>query len=349
MIYLVTGGSGFLGTAIVDELLEDNKNTKDFHLRVVDMKLPRYQMQSESLRFIQGDIRDKELLSKACNGVDVVIHSAAIVDWGSTRPEEVLDINLGGTENVIKACIENKVPYLVYTSSLDAVFTGKSLVDIDESAPYPQKPINAYCESKQHAEILVKKANSDRLKTCVLRPSDVYGEGDPYHIDSLIDMAKQGFYVRLGNGKSLCQHVYVRNMAYAHLLAAKALIHQPSVVAGNAYFITDGPGTNFFKFFDRVVIGAGYNIWPKNLWLPGWLAYSIGGLTEFFAFLISPIVKINPKFTRFAVTYTCSDFTFSADKAKIDLNYAPKYSEEEAMARTIAYYKTTRRKTTSIN
>jgi nucleoside-diphosphate-sugar epimerase len=274
--------------------------------------------------------------------VDVVIHSAGIVDWGTKRREEVLDINVGGTANIIQACLLNKVPYLVYTSSLDAIFNGKAMFNIDESVDYPETPVNAYCESKQHAEVLVKKANSKALKTCILRPSDIYGEGDPYHIDSLIDMAKKGFYVRLGNGQSKCQHVYVRNMANAHVLAAKALMNEHSIVAGQAYFITDGPGKNFFKFFDQVVMGAGYSIWPKNLWLPRWFAYIIGSLTEFFAFLISPIKKINPKFSRFAVIYTCSDFTFTADKAKRDFNYIPKYSESESMARTVAYYKSKR-------
>ncbi len=340
--YLVTGGSGFLGSAIVEELLMDHEGNSDFHICILDIKSPVYEETHPNISFVKGDVRDLEVVKKVCRNIDVVIHSAAIVDWGTKNPKEVLAVNLGGTENIIEACRQNRVPYLVYTSSLDAIFTGKSMVNIDESIDYPSKPINAYCESKQRAELLVKEANGNTLKTCILRPSDVYGEGDPYHIDSLIDMAKQGFYVRLGNGKSLCQHVYVRNMAYAHLLAAKALTKSDGVVDGNAYFITDGPGANFFKFFDQIVEGAGYKIWPKNLWLPKWLAYAIGSLTEFLAFLISPIIKTNPKFSRFAVIYTCSDFTFTAEKAKMDFNYTPKYKKKEALARTIAYYKSKR-------
>ncbi len=109
-------------------------------------------------------------------------------------------------------------------------------------------------------------AQGENLKTCILRPSDIYGEEDPYHIGSLIDMAKTGFYVRLGNGKSKCQHVYVGNMAHAHVLAANALLQNNKKIMGNAYLITDGPGSNFFKFFDKIVSGAGYKIFPKNLW-----------------------------------------------------------------------------------
>lgn len=338
MVYFVTGGSGFLGRAIVNELLADWDGSIIHELRVLDIKMPVGSW-TENVTFIQGDIRDRSIVNKACKGVDVVIHSAAIVDWGTKSEQEVLSINFGGTENIVQACLDNKVPYLIYTSSLDAVFNGKSLKNIDETVPYPAKPVNAYCDSKYRAEVLVKESNSESLKTCILRPADIYGEGDPYHIGSLINMAKDGFYVRLGDGKSVCQHVYVRNMAYAHVLATKALIDHKPDVPGNIYFITDGPGKNFFKFYDQVVTGSGYKIWPKNLWLPYWLAFSIGSSVEFLSWLISPVKKINPKFSRFAVVYTCSDFTFSAEKARRDLGYIPKYAEQEAIEKTIAFYK----------
>lgn len=338
MVFLITGGSGFLGSAIVEELISERNSNNITEIRILDICIPETDW-LKGITFIKGDICNKTIVNEACTGVDIVIHSAAIIDWGTRTENEVLDINVGGTENIIAACHEKKVQYLIFTSSLDAIFPGKSIRNIDETIPYPENPVNAYCASKQQAEELVKKANGENLKTCILRPADIYGERDPYHIDSLIDMAKKGFYVRLGNGKSTCQHVYVRNMAYAHVLVAKAFIEKNAAINGNVYFITDGPGKNFFKFFDQVVIGAGYKIWPKNLWLPRWLAFSIGGIVEFFAWLISPIKKFNPKFSRFAVVYTCSDFTFSAEKARKDFNYTPKYSEEEALNRTIAYYK----------
>jgi len=338
MKFLVTGGAGFLGSNIVKELLLDEHTSLVSEVRILDIRKPETEWQKEVIVF-HGDIRDQNIVNQACNGIDVVIHSAAIIDWGTKSEKEVLEINTGGTENIINSCLGNKVRYLVYTSSLDAIFTGKPLIDIDESIPYPIKPANAYCESKRRAEELVKNANGNQLKTCIIRPADIYGEGDPYHIGSLINMAKNGFYVRLGNGKAKCQHVYVRNLAFAHVLLVKALIIQKPSVDGNIYFVTDGPGKNFFKFYDQVVIDAGYRIWPKNLWLPKSLSFLIASIFEFFARIIRPIVKINPKFSRFAVLYTCSDFTFSSEKARRDFNYIPKYSEQEAIARTIEYYK----------
>ncbi len=336
---LVTGGCGFLGKAIIDELLENDAPLQPRFVRVLDMNIPSGEV-SEKVSYTQGDIRDYETVLNACEGVDVVIHSAAIVDWGSKPEKEVYSVNVTGTENVIKACLEKEVSVLVFTSSLDVVFAGKPLVNIDESIPYPESYPNMYCRSKYLAEMLVKESSGiNSLSACIIRPSDIWGEGDPYHVGSLIDMAKGGFYVRLGNGKSKCQHTYVRNVAFAHLLAAKALWDGKPGVAGSAYFITDGPGSNFFSFFDRIVEGAGYRKKKKNLWLPRWLSFGIGALNETFAWMVKPIYSYTPKFSRFAVIYTCSDFTFSSEKAIRELGFQPKYKEKEAMEKTIASFK----------
>jgi sterol-4alpha-carboxylate 3-dehydrogenase (decarboxylating) len=336
---LVTGGSGFLGRAIVKELLEPDSPVLPGKIRNFDLKESSDKLSASRIEFFKGDVRDLEALKTACKGVDLVIHSAAIIDWGIYSEEEVLAANVTGTENVIEACRHNNIRYLVFTSSLDAVYGGKPLIGIDESHPYPEKHRTSYCRSKCLAEQVVMKANNEHLKTVTLRPSDIYGEADPYHIDSLVDMARGGFYVRLGNGTAKCQHVYVGNMAHAHLQAARALMNGVSQIEGKVYFITDGPGANFFKFFDRVVEGAGYKIWPKNLWIPRGIAYVMASLTEFSAWLIRPVKFVNPKFSRFAVIYTCTNYTYNSDKAKKEFGFVPKYSPEEALERTINYYR----------
>lgn len=334
---LITGGSGFLGGHIVRELLAEDCPLKHDKITVYDIR-ESARLTNHDHHFIKGDICDYALLERACQNIDIVIHCAAIVDWGTKTRHEVLAVNVEGTRNVIRACLKNNIRHLVYTSSLDAVFTGTPLVDIDENQEYPELHHTVYCESKKLGELAVLNIDPIEISTCILRPSDIYGEADPYHMDALIDMAKSGFYVRLGNGKSKCQHVYVRNMAHAHVLAAQSLWEGNEKVSQQIYFITDGKGTNFFTFFDKIVKGAGYNIFPKNLWLPFSLAYAIGSFSELIARLWRPVKHYNPKFSRFAVLYTCTDFTFSSAKAKRDFNFQPKYSSQEAFENTVAYY-----------
>ena len=347
---LLTGGSGFLGRAIAAELLDTDSPLQPSLLRIFDL-VPFSGPADQRIESITGDIRDAQAVSEACRGIDLVIHSAAMVDWGTRPEQEVLSVNFGGTENVIRGCSLHGVSHLVYTSSLDAVFGGNSLVDIDETIPYPARHPNMYCHSKYLSEKRVLESNGmeieagdrmtspARMTTCVLRPADIYGEGDPFHIGSLIRMARGGFYVRLGNGSSLSQHVYVGNMAWAHVLASKALLEGNPAVAGQPYFITDGPPANFFTFFDRIVEGAGYTIRPKNIWIPRGLAYFMGMISEGIALMARPFKNYAPKFSRFAVIYTCSDFTFTAEKALLDFGYVPRYSPAEAFVRTVDFYR----------
>ena len=335
---LVTGGSGFLGRAILHELLDESSFQDLKEVRVLDINPPSKRF-AERVTFIKGDLSDLSILKEACKGVDVVIHSAAIVDWGTRSEKEIMAVNYQGTLDVIEACRTANVKALVFTSSLDVLFDGRNLINVNEETPYPEKHSTSYCVSKYRAELKVLEANDEHLRTCSLRPADIYGEGDPYHIGSLIDMARGGFYVRLGNGKSKCQHVYVGNVAQAHVLAAAALLDGSDHIPGQAYFLTDSPPSNFFSFFDPFVEGAGYRIWPKNLWLPRWFAFTLGCISESIAFLARPIKKYSPKMSRFAVTYTCTTYTFNADKARKDFGFIPKYSYQEAFERSMAEFR----------
>ncbi|HUM46595.1 MAG TPA: NAD-dependent epimerase/dehydratase family protein [Chitinophagales bacterium] len=335
---LVTGGAGFLGSTIVNELLDPNVPLRVQSVTILGLK-DNPGFSDGRVRYIQGDICNPGAINKACEGIDLVIHTAAIVDWGTKSPREVYRVNVEGTKNIIAACRQNNVSMLIYTSSLDVVMTGKPLVNIDETQPYAVNHLNMYCESKCLAEQLVLSANSAQLKTCALRPADIWGERDPYHIPPLIQMAKSGFYTRIGNGRALSQHVYSGNMAWAHVLAAKALAEGNKEVQGKAYFITDSTGSNFFSFFDEIILKSGYKIRPKNLWLPKGFAYFLGTVSEYIAFVVRPFKYYTPKFSRFAVTYTCTDFTFTAEKARKDFAFVPKYSKEEAMERTVGFFR----------
>lgn len=342
---LVTGGSGFLGKRLVDELLDQDCPIIVESITVLDLNT--YPYDHPKVSFVSGDIRIPGSFNKISSPIDLIFHCASLVDWGTKSPREVYEVNYTGTQNVVRFCKENNIRNLVYTSSLDTVFSGKDLNDIDESHPYPGKYPNMYCESKYLAEKLILDTNSEELRTCVLRPADIYGEGDIYHIESLINMAKSGFYIRLGDGKSRSQHVYVGNVAYAHLLAGLALLNNNQNVFGQCYFITDSPGKNFFIFFDEIVRRSGYKIWPKNLWISKGLGLALGSISEFIAKILRPIKYYNPKLSRFAVLYTCTNFTFNSNKAIKHLGYRVKYDVNDAIDKTCKYYDGIRNKKSS--
>ncbi len=335
---LLTGGAGFLGSFMVRTLLSDSSPLRVKELRVLDIK-PGPPIADERASFILGDIRDAALMNEVCRDVDLVFNTAAIVDWGTRPKEEVFSVNHGGAKVVMEACLANKVTALVHTSTLDVLFDGSAHVDADESFPYPEQHYNAYCESKYLGEVLVRNADGEDLRTCVIRPSDIFGERDPYHMGSLVKMAKGGFYIRLGKGVAKCQPIYVGNLTHGHLMAGKALLEGNQILRGKAYFITDGPPANFFKFFDAIVVAAGYRIWPRNIWLPRWFAYTLGAISEFIAVLARPIKRYNTKLSRYAVIYTCTDYTIKTDLANREFGYEPLFTREEAIARTAEFFR----------
>jgi nucleoside-diphosphate-sugar epimerase len=322
-VYLVTGGAGMLGRSIVSQLMQRGKT-----VRVLDIEPTA----DDGAERIAGDVRDAEIVRKACKGVDSVIHAAAAV-WNPELSSTIYyDTNVVGTQLIIDTCIEFGIPRLVYTSTMDVVMDGKQdHLLADESMPYPADytKMDKYAYSKMLAEQAVIKANGQALSTCALRPAGMYGPGDQYHVTNIIKNAKHGINIRLGNGRAQFSHVFSGNVAYAHILAAEHLAPD-SPVAGQAYFVTDHDTGNFFDFMNPYLEQMGIPV-PKIS-----IPHRPANILAWFAERLSP--KSN--FNRYSIYCTCVDHTFVHDKATRDFGYKPIFSAEEAFDITLEWLKT---------
>jgi nucleoside-diphosphate-sugar epimerase len=338
-IVVVTGGAGFLGREIVGTLLEPRVETglHPREVRVLDRDVEGLG-EREGVVAVTADVRDLRATRRAFEGADVVIHCAALVDWGQHPASLVESVNLGGTHTVIRACREAGVRALVHTSSEDAVYGGGPIVDGDETLPYPERPVNAYCATKAQGERAVLGACRDGMLACVIRPCSIWGGGDRFHIGSLIEMAKRGPLMRIGDGSSRCQPVYVGNVAHAHVLAAAALLEGREDVAGEVFFVTDHPKANFFDFFEPFVNAAGYRMQPWSRALPARPMYALGALVEIAARVLAPVHGFTPIVSRFGVAYVSHDVTFSGEKARRVLGYEPVYPPGEARRITAQWF-----------
>jgi nucleoside-diphosphate-sugar epimerase len=328
---LVIGGAGMLGFEIAKQLYEDGKEVSILDLVPFNDKRFKGHI---------GDIRNRDDIKKACVGmghsngpdhIDVVFQTAAAV-WDTKTPPEVYDeVNVQGNINVIDVCRELGIQKLVYSSTIDVVVDGrKPIVYGDESIPYPEKlPKDHYCRTKIIAEQIVTKANSPELLTCSLRPAGMYGPRDKYHLTNIIKAAMSRSNFRLGDGSAKFSHVYSENAAHAHVLAAKNL-YEGSPVAGNIYFITDHqPAENLFDFMKPLL--EGLSLKPPKKSIPYPFVYYMGWINE----------KINPRsvFNTFAIIQTCIDHTYTHDKATEDFGYEPIVSKEEAVKRTLEWFR----------
>ncbi|HSM68594.1 MAG TPA: NAD-dependent epimerase/dehydratase family protein, partial [Xanthomonadales bacterium] len=173
MNILVTGGGGFLGSAICRQLLARGEQVIAYQRR------PAPQLEAQGARVVQGDLLDRTLLAHSVAGCDAVIHTAGKAGvWGAY--EQYYQANVVGTDHVISACRENGVPWLVHTSSPSVVHGGGDIEGGDESLPYPARFTAPYPETKALGEQLVMAASGVRLATVSLRPHLIWGPGDPH-------------------------------------------------------------------------------------------------------------------------------------------------------------------------
>lgn len=327
MTVLVTGAAGMLGRALTDALLERGIPVRSFDLEAH----PDPRVQS-----VQGDLRDAHAVALACAGVDTVFHTASVVYLGLGRPQWVHDVNVQGTQHVLDGCRAQGVPRLVYTSSIDVVINGRPIIAGDETLPYSTHPLDFYSETKIEAEQRVLAASGAAgLLTTAIRPPGIFGPFDRHRLPTIIDQVRQGKLTRIGSGDTRYSHVYVGNLAYAHLLAADALRPGGSA-AGQAYFITDSPPANFFDFLLPMVEALGYP--PVRRSVPAAL---VTGSAQFNAlrYRLSPSeTNEMAKVTPYAAHSLTADIWFVSDRAARELGYQPIISLEEARARTVAWF-----------
>jgi 2-alkyl-3-oxoalkanoate reductase len=323
---LVTGGGGFLGQAIVRQLAATG-----VQVVLVDRKLNR-DLDIPGIRF-QGDIRDKDFLMEACRGCDTVFHAAAKKGvWGSK--EEFHSINVDGTRNVIEICLANQVRNLVYTSTAKVVFTGNDVCGVNEKTPCATTFLSHYVHAKMLAEKLVLEANSEQLKTTVLRPGLLWGPGDTDLLPWLIKKNAQGQLKVIGDGRNLVDICHVENAAAAHL-AAVASLESSGKAAGEVYFITQGEPVNFWSWVNRFMRHLELPRAEKNVSFEK--AYRTGLLLEGAHWLFS--VPEEPQMTRYLAQSLAKSQWYSITKAERDLGYHPTVSTAEGLHGTVQWIK----------
>jgi sterol-4alpha-carboxylate 3-dehydrogenase (decarboxylating) len=322
---LVTGACGHLGRALVDRLLAGGAAVRSFDLR------PHPDPRVESH---VGDIRDSDAVVRACAGVHTVFHTAAVIHLGLGRDPDVHAVNVGGTTNVIAACRAAGVRRLVATSSQDVVYGGRPIAGGDEALPYPARHLDCYGETKAEAERLVRGACDADLLTCAIRPTGIYGPHDNQRFPPILRAARAGRLFYMGDGRARFSHVYVENVAHAHLLAADRL-GGGSPAAGAAYFVTDSEPANFIAFFVPFLEGLGLR--PPTHRIPGWALWATAATCELLWRVAPSERTANPTLTRFIVGNICDDLWFTSVKAQRELGYAPIVDEVTARASTLAW------------
>ncbi|XP_065511361.1 3 beta-hydroxysteroid dehydrogenase type 7 isoform X1 [Caloenas nicobarica] len=346
LVYVVTGGCGFLGSHLVQLLLEKEPELRE--LRVFDLHIDPSVVPPEHasrVRLVQGDVGDAGAVGRVLGGAHVVFHAASLVDvWGQSSAEDIARVNVQGTKTVIRGCRAQGVPVLIYTSSMEVVgpnTRGDPFLRGDEDSPYPVRHTEPYPLSKAQAERLVLEANGStvagggRLVTVSLRPTGIYGERHPL-LERLYrrGRAAGGWLPRTLPPHAEHGRVYVGNVAWMHVLAARAARQRPLSVAGESFFCYDASPLAAYEDFNQLLLG------PAGLRLIG-RSPPPRPLLELLARLGAAVGRVlpgpAPLLTPYTLAVGSTPFSVRTEKAERRFGYRPLFGWAGARERTVRW------------
>lgn len=315
----VTGGSGFIGSHLVQKLVSEGHEIKVLVRKTSNTK----NLKTLNVKLVVGDIRDRESVESLVDDVEIVYHNAAKVYTGSI--DEFWSVNLQGTENMLRACLNRSINKFIHVSSVGVTGNIKN-PPANESHPY--NPTFPYDRSKCAAEKLALQYNlKHEMPITIVRPTAVYGPG--HHLFPRFYQAVQkGFFPFIGSMKNLIHLCYIDNLIQGIMLAA-----DKRESTGEIYIIGDEKPVTWIEHIKTIAEVIGVN--PPSLHVPLSLMKVIIYLSEFKSWMFGG----EPLLTQRWLEEITKNFAYDITKAKKSLGYNPKISLKEGISRTVKWYR----------
>lgn len=321
MTILVTGATGFLGSALVTELVKQDQPVR---VLVRDEQKARQQF-GEAVSIVRGEITDAAQVRQAVEGASIIYHFVGRLYHPSVPAELYRETHVEGTRIILDACKGQKQLTRFVHCSTTGVHGETGKTPAAEDAPFA--PTNPYEATKLEGELLALKAHKEQgLPVSVVRPGLVYGPGD-LHLLGFFSSIKKGLFRVIDNGAAMLHPIYIDDMNDAFLLAAE----KPEAI-GHSYNIAGARAVSIRDLATAIAHSMGKELPSGNI--PLWLAN-----------LASDIFSVIPGFqgekaplTRSRVKFLTNSRVYSIERAKRDLGFAPKVELEEGMRRTALWY-----------
>lgn len=313
MNILVTGGSGFIGTRLVEALLKEHHSIKIFD-KVLSTKYPELT--------IISDVRDKQALIDECKGIDLIYNLAAEHADNVMPTSLYQDVNIGGANNVVDAAKANGIKKIIFTSSVAIYGLNKDTPDESVEA----QPFNEYGRTKNEAETIFLEwvSQNDEYSLTILRSAVVFGENNRGNVYNLINQIVKRKFIMIGDGDNKKSMGYVGNIA--SFLAFQVNINQGSYI----YNFADKPDLSSKEIVDIVTNELGF----KNK-IPS-VPYEFGILGGFIFDIISKISGKKLAVSSVRIKKFTADTSINTDKL-IASGFSPPYSLEKGLRNMIIH------------
>jgi nucleoside-diphosphate-sugar epimerase len=285
---------------------------------------------SHEVRQVLADVRDASAVVDAVTGCDAVIHGAAKVGVVGTW-QEYHEVNVDGTAHVLTAAKDAGVTRVVHVSTPSVAHVGEALVGGGADPAVVRSHGAHYPRSKAMAEHFALGANSDEMAVMALRPHLVWGPGDTQLVGRIIERARAGRLVMVGDGSALVDSTYVDNAVSAHLAAIDAL-SPGAACAGRAYVVSNGEPRPVAELIEGICRAAAVEFAPRRVPVP--VAKAVGSVVE----RLWPRLRSGePPITRFVAEQLATAHWFDQREIRADLNWHPEVSLAEGFARLSAW------------
>ena len=322
----VTGGTGFVGSHLVEELLRRNFD----EVRCLVRSEPKW-LSDLDVEYVRGDLSDVEILWSALDGVTHVYHVAGITRAPEWTPFH--EINVQGTLNLMGAIKEAApdVERVLVTSSLAAIGRCENRVATEAAA---LRPVSRYGRSKAEMEKGLRRTHDmnasywERLPLTVVRPSAVYGPRDRDILDFFQSVKRHVCPVVGGGGRQELSLVHVRDLVRGMVDAS---LHPRA--ERETYLLGSRTPVSWARIKKHATTAL--NTWAVTVPVPGALVGAVGAGAEFWGAMTGTYPPLNRDKAR-EIRHACT--ACSIEKAESHFEYTPEISLEVGISETIAWY-----------
>ncbi|MBE9038617.1 NAD-dependent epimerase/dehydratase family protein [aff. Roholtiella sp. LEGE 12411] len=312
---LITGIGGFIGLRTAELALAQGMKVRGLQHSVDKAK----KAEKLGAQVILGSVTDPVICQKACQGVDIVLHTVSVGKEGGSL-DHFREVNVGGTINMAKTAREAGVKSFVYLSSV-MVYGFNYRDRITEEGPLCGEN-NVYCQTKIEAEEALLQLNAPPDFGIInIRPGDVYGPGSITWIVRPLLLMRQRLFALANGGQGVMNHVYLDNLIEGIFLAIEKEAY------GEAFNITDGQETSWKEYFMRLAEIGGV---PKPISLPASVLQSLLWQQKLANKILGKKTDILPD----SLGFVTRPYAYSIAKAQSRLTYQPKIDLQEGMRRT---------------
>jgi nucleoside-diphosphate-sugar epimerase len=321
MRILVTGGTGFTGSHLVRRLLD-----RGHEVSVLDNQKGLFfdELKERGARIELGTVTDRELVDRQLKDCELVYHVAAAFRQLNVPDRYYWDVNVEGTRHLVDAAYRAKVRRFVYCSTQGVHGHIKNPPGSEQS---PIVPEDYYQLTKYEGEKVVQEYFRKGLDVVTVRPTAIYGPGDPERFLFLFKLAKRGTFFMFGDGRTYYHPVYIDNLVDAFELAGSR-----EGIAGQTYIIGD---ERYYAINDLVVeVGKALGVTVRIRHFPFWPLWTAALACE----AVCKPIRVAPPLFRRRVDWFRQVRAFDIDKAKKELGYQPKVDLPTGLKRTGEWY-----------